>query len=221
MFVLQVDKNKIKPMLRETLTSGSVGIYKCMFEFSMDWDGLQKVAVFRAGDTCVTVDVCEDNTVTIPWEVLTTPDVDLYAGVRGYAGTDTEETDDDIVLPTIWMLLGTVRHGAELGGEPQPPTPGAYEQILIELSWLKNNKQDKLIGKPGQVVGFDDEGNAVAVDNEPEDKYTFGHGLKVDPTNNTVSVDAVDDFSGDNTLPMTAAGVETIVGNIEVLLGAI
>lgn len=218
MFVLQVDKNKIKPSLRETLTSGSIGVYKCLFEFSMDWDELQKVAVFRAGETYVTVDVDENNMVTIPWEVLTTPDIDLYVGVRGYAGQDTEEMDDDIVLPTIWLTLGTIRHGAELGGEPQPPTPGAYEQILIELSWLKTNKQDKLIGKPGEVVGFDDDGNAVAV--QMPKLYRFGHGLKVEDED-TVVVDAVDDFKGDNTLPMTAAGVETIVGNIEALLASI
>lgn len=49
--------------------------------------------------------------------------------------------------------------------------------------------------------------------------YQFGHGLKL--TGNSVSVDTVDDFNGDNTLPMTAAGVETVVGNIEALLGVI
>lgn len=49
--------------------------------------------------------------------------------------------------------------------------------------------------------------------------YRFGHGLKQDGLD--VSVDAVSDFSGDNTLPMTAAGVQTSVGNIEALLETI
>ena len=50
--------------------------------------------------------------------------------------------------------------------------------------------------------------------------YTFGHGLKVN--NNIVSVETVSTTtSGDQTLPMTAAGVNTIVGNIEVLLEGI
>lgn len=49
--------------------------------------------------------------------------------------------------------------------------------------------------------------------------YRFGHGLKQDGLD--VSVDAVSDFSGDNTLPMTAAGVQTTVGNIEALLDTI
>lgn len=49
--------------------------------------------------------------------------------------------------------------------------------------------------------------------------YRFGHGFKVE--GDTVSVDAVSDFDGDNTLPMTAAGVQRTVGNIEILLETI
>lgn len=47
--------------------------------------------------------------------------------------------------------------------------------------------------------------------------YKFGHGLKVSE-DKTVSVETTNNFNGDNTLPMTASGVETIVGNIETLL---
>lgn len=48
----------------------------------------------------------------------------------------------------------------------------------------------------------------------------FGHGLKTSQQSSktVVEVDAVDDFSGDKTLPMTAHGVETQVGNIETVL---
>lgn len=42
----------------------------------------------------------------------------------------------------------------------QPPTPNLYEQILAVLT----KKQDKITGLPGQVVGFDEAGNAVAQD---------------------------------------------------------
>lgn len=50
--------------------------------------------------------------------------------------------------------------------------------------------------------------------------YKFGHGLTVSEEK-VVSVDTTDDFDGDKTLPITAAGVETIVGGIEILLKAI
>jgi len=54
--------------------------------------------------------------------------------------------------------------------------------------------------------------------------YRIGHGLKVDDATNTLSVDAVDAVNapeGDNTRPITAAAVNSAVGNIEVLLGTI
>lgn len=49
--------------------------------------------------------------------------------------------------------------------------------------------------------------------------YQFGHGLKL--TDNTVSVDTVDNFDGDNTLPITAAAVQESIGNIETILNTI
>lgn len=62
-------------------------------------------------------------------------------------------------------------------------------------------------------------GRVVGPPGPPGPDCEFGHGLK--RTGSIVSVDAVNDFTGDNTLPITAAGVETIVGNIEVLLETI
>lgn len=51
----------------------------------------------------------------------------------------------------------------------------------------------------------------------------FGHGLKTSKVDGktVVSVDTVDNFDGDKTLPMSASGVETIIGNIDALLGTI
>ena len=50
--------------------------------------------------------------------------------------------------------------------------------------------------------------------------YNIGHGLKIE-AGNTLVVDSVSDFEGDNTLPATAALVQNTVGNIEILLGTI
>lgn len=50
--------------------------------------------------------------------------------------------------------------------------------------------------------------------------YEIGHGLKV-VDGDKLEVDAVSDFSGDNTLPITAAAVQATVGNIEVVLSTI
>lgn len=49
--------------------------------------------------------------------------------------------------------------------------------------------------------------------------WGIGHGLAV--RDGDLTVVTTDDFEGDNTLPMTAAGVQASVGNIEALLGTI
>lgn len=50
--------------------------------------------------------------------------------------------------------------------------------------------------------------------------FKVGHGLKME-AENTLCVDTVSDFDGDNTLPITAAAVQETVGNIEILLSTI
>lgn len=54
--------------------------------------------------------------------------------------------------------------------------------------------------------------------NEKE-AYEIGGGLKV--TNNTLSVDVAQDFEGDNTRPVEAKFMETMIGNVEILLRTI
>lgn len=252
MFILYANKTQLKVRQREPTTSGSANVYTVQFEFSPDWEGLTRTAVFKAGAASQSVPLGGSNTCTIPWEVLERyhPLTQLQAGVYGTRGGEE-------VLPTIWASLGTIQEGAAPGENVRSP----WEQALAQ-------KQDKLHGLPGQVVGFNEEGEAVAQDaagggaegppgpqGEPgpsgvgvpaggmagqalvkasgEDydtqwtdwsegggtAYQFGHGLKV--AGITVSVDAANDFTGDNTRPVTAAAVESAVGNIETLLTTI
>lgn len=208
MFVLCADKNRLTVRKREPVTSGSVNVYNVRFEFSQDWEGLTRIAVFRSGSQSVSVLLDDTGECVIPWEV-TDPDdkkKTLYAGVYG-------TRDGTTTLPTIWASLGEIQEGVSCcGAGSRPPTPELWRQALAR-------KQDRLTGLPGQVVGFDEDGNAVAQDISIDGggaAWQFGHGLK--QTGNIVSVDAVDGFDGDNTLPITAAAVQTAVGNIEILL---
>ena len=219
MFLLQAKKAGLTlcPSSREPITSGSANVYHCRFEFSEEWEGMAKVACFRSGSQTVSVLLDESGECVIPWEVTDPDDSGKRLSVGVY-GT----RDGGVVLPTVWTDLGEILKGVNCCcSSSRPPTPGFNEQILSRLE----NKQDRLHGVPGQVVGFDEEGNAVPVDMPSGGgdgggiAYEFGHGLK--QTGSVISVDAVDDFTGDNTLPMTAAGVETVVGNIEILLKAI
>ena len=209
MFVICADKNKLTIRQHEPITSGSVNVYQAQFKFSPDWDGMERVAVFKAGAESRSVLLDSANTCDIPWEVLAKPNVCLLVGVSG--------TRDGIeVLPTVWAGMGMILEGVEPGEDTRPPTPDLWRQELA-------GKGDGLTydGKSLLLMAGDKPLSAVqiACGGESGPAYQFGHGLTVSGT--TVSVNTVSSFSGDNTLPMTAAGVQTVVGNIDALLSTI
>lgn len=124
MFILCANKNQLTMRKREPVTSGSVNVYEVRFEFSADWDGLERTAVFRCGAESRSVLLDAGNTCTVPWEVLATPGRQLAAGVYGTRG-------GELVLPTVWAWLGMVLEGVPAGGPgTQPPTPDVWEQEL-------------------------------------------------------------------------------------------
>ena len=123
MFILQADKNKISVREKETVTSGCVNVYTARFEFSDDWRGLTRKAVFKAGKESRTVLLDESGECAVPWEVLASPGQQLMAGVFG--------TADETALPTEWALLGLIMHGVPGDGEgSRPPTPDIWQQEL-------------------------------------------------------------------------------------------
>ena len=123
MFQLYAAKNKLTVLQKELVTHGSVNVYPVQFQFSEDWDGLARVAVFRCGKEARSVVLDETGECVIPWEVLQIPLLPLEAGVYGMKDCDT-------FLPTVWAGLGTVLTGTSPGDEIQPPTPDVYQQIL-------------------------------------------------------------------------------------------
>lgn len=123
MFILYADKNKLTVRKREPVTSGSVNVYPVRFEFSPDWDGLQKTAVFRAGNGSVSLLLNDIGEVNIPWEVLQKPGVQLQAGIYGTSGEDT-------VLPTVWADMGIILEGTAPGENARPPTPDLWKQEI-------------------------------------------------------------------------------------------
>lgn len=123
MFVLYADKNQLAVREKEPVTSGSVNVYPVRFEFSPEWDGLSKTAVFQAG--------CKEKVVamaggacSVPAEVLSEPGYYLMAGVCGKQGEST-------VLPTVWANLGLILAGASTGDAPEPePPPEGWQEAL-------------------------------------------------------------------------------------------
>lgn len=115
MFELYAEKTKLTLNNGEPMTSGSVMVYQVHFEFSDDWNGLERTAVFQAG--CVEKFVLLDDSgeCFIPWEVLEKPGRYLMVGVCGRYG-------DSVVLPTQWTSLGMVLEGAVIESGVVPDT---------------------------------------------------------------------------------------------------
>lgn len=115
---------------------------------------MEKTAVFKAGAQTVSVLLDDTGQCAIPWEVLGEDCCShfLFAGVYG-------TREEAVVLPTVWASCGKIRMGVTPSADAQDFTPGIFEQVLGRLS----EKQERLNGVPGQTVGFDEDGNAMAV----------------------------------------------------------
>lgn len=112
----------------ETLVSGMVG-KQVRFEFSSEWDGLRKAAVYRAGDICCTsLDVQEVD--TIPALVLSRSLRRLYVGVYGMS------EDGEVVLPAVYAPGPFIRIGAAVedgsGMDQEDPFWIRIEEALAE-----------------------------------------------------------------------------------------
>lgn len=127
MFILSADKSKLSVLQRGIITSGSVNSIDVKFQFDSDWDNMDRVAVFKVGTVKTSVVLEHHNRCKLPWECVRENDIGktVYAGVCGMVGTN-------VVLPTIWVSLGEIREGTQIGDITIPPTPSVSEQILAD-----------------------------------------------------------------------------------------
>lgn len=104
MFVLYADKAQLDVRQREPIASGSENVHQLRFEFSPEWEGLEKTVIFQAG-YAESAAALAGGACTIPPEVLKAPGYFLMAGVCGKAG-------ETLVMPTVWANLGLILEGA-------------------------------------------------------------------------------------------------------------
>ena len=124
----------------ELLTSGSAGI-QCQFTFTEDWDGLNRIAVFRQGDDGNKVDVIldETNACIVPWETLLEEGEVLFIGVYG------SNAQGVVIIPTVWASAGVVKQGVEPNTPSQAtPTPDIWTQILDIAEEAKDTADDAM-----------------------------------------------------------------------------
>ncbi len=105
------------------ITSGTVGL-PIEFVFDSQWEGLRKVAVFRAGNIIKTVDNPEAGT-TVPWEVLEKPNAWLSIGAYG------TNAEGSVVIPTIWANVCVIHVGVNPDGDPTTdPTLPIWQTMM-------------------------------------------------------------------------------------------
>ena len=148
MIRLKIDTRQARIEEVELVTSGSVGM-TVKFEFSEDWDGLHKTAVFSAGPTTRDV-ILDSDTAVIPHEVLVVPNQTLRIGVYG------TNQGGSVVIPTIYAIVGSVRPGADPSGDPgTDPTLPVWAQILNkigDLDELDTETKENLVAAINEIV---------------------------------------------------------------------
>ena len=146
---IKVSKTVAEVSDLEQLTSGMVG-KTVEAEFSSDWDGLTKVAVFSNGE--ISKDVINPSaTIVIPWEVLATANKTVFAGFYGYTMEDGEKV---LAIPTIYVDLGRARKGADPSDDPSTlPSPTVSEQMYAAV--------ESLTQRIDNIACYDGEGSGI------------------------------------------------------------
>lgn len=150
-------------MLREPLTSGMVG-QTIHFEYSHDFDGLMTTAVFTDGKNTINV-VNPGRECVIPHEVLTTVGATVKVGIYAVKG-------DELVIPTIYVTIGTVLKGADPSGDisvdPTLPVWAQMQSDVGNLNDLTTEAKNNLVAaineaaaSGGAGMGADTPENAV------------------------------------------------------------
>ena len=106
------------------LTAGMVGV-PVKFTFDETWEDLEKTAIFRAGGESYCIRDVQEQSVTLPWEVLRKQGCTLYVGVYGIAH------DGSLAIPTLWAEAGIIQPGADPEATPGcDPTLPAWKEAL-------------------------------------------------------------------------------------------
>ena len=126
MISARVEENgRIKVL--QTTVSDSVLFEKIGFDFPKSWNGYTKTAVFRNGETTVSVvldessELCTgENECYIPYEVIKAPQFTVSVfGVSGESRATTQQAS-----------INVTESGYGTGDAPAEPTPTQYEQLI-------------------------------------------------------------------------------------------
>ena len=132
---IEVSGNIAKVIERPTrITTGTVGL-PVEFTFDSEWEGLDKTAVFRAGNVSKSSRLVAG--VVVPWETLEKPGIALEIGVYG------ENADGTVAIATIWANVGVIREGVSIAKDTATDsTLPAWKQIYNAIGNLPDLTTD-------------------------------------------------------------------------------
>lgn len=203
-----------------TITAGEDVIshnsdYGIEFDFDEEWQSNVKTVYF----------VCEDGSYQPVVMSGNTCDVPMLDGEhrRIFVGVQEGSAEKPSVLKTSRPCCLKVADSiGDYIGQPMPdPTPDVYQQIIALLEDIKQGEvSPEDIQKAVDNYLTD---NPISVDIATTEKagiVKVGDNLSV-TEDGVLSVDTTDDAEQDNTRPITSAGVNLVVGNINALLAII
>ena len=185
------------------------------FDFDEEWTDNYKTVYFVCEDGSHQPVVINGNACPVP--VLNGEHRRIFVGVQ--AGSIEKPS----VLKTTCPCCLKVRDSiADLLGQPIPdPTPDVYQQIMALLEDIKQGEVS-----PEDIQKAVDNyltENPISVDISTTEKagiVAVGKNLSI-TEDGVLSVDTTDSAEQDNTKPITSAGVNLVVGNINALLAII
>lgn len=124
---LTVNKDIIEP-IPLIIPSGNVETHELVFDFSADWDGLKKIAVFTRDGTVKEYTI-DDAARTVPGDMLSEPGT-LTVGVYGYI-VDGEKLVKRLSTNIINLVVIKGAYASADPGEDVPPS--AYEQLSTKV----------------------------------------------------------------------------------------
>ena len=145
-YTFKIDDERIKPRPDLRFYTGNINSYTFQFEFSNQWDGLIKFAIFITEKISYTM-LIENNLVSIPHEILENPGVCQF-GIYATNGEDNIKR-----ISTNLIDLEILQGAYKIGESPQTPTPDVWETIfknsipmIIDRYWhIYNVSEDKYI----------------------------------------------------------------------------
>lgn len=203
-----------------TITEGEEVIshnsdYEIEFEFDEEWQSAYKTVYFVCEDGSYQAVVMSGNSCAVP--MLDGEHRRIFVGVQ--AGAAEKPSVLKTTRPCCLKVADSI---ADLLGQPIPdPTPDVYQQIIAMLEDIKKGEVS-----PEDIQNAVDKyltENPISVDIATTEKagiVTVGKNLSI-TKDGVLSVETTDDAEQDNTKPITSAGVNLVVGNINALLAVI